>query len=96
MKRDAIAIKPNDNVATAIRNLQPGQEVTVGIGDKMRCLTLRQAIDYGHKLAIRDIACGEEIIKYAAVIGKATQDISIGEHVHVHNVESLRGRGDLC
>ncbi|MCK4789806.1 MAG: hypothetical protein KAV87_39060, partial [Desulfobacteraceae bacterium] len=29
------------------------------------------------------------------VIGKASQDIQVGHHVHVHNVESFRGRGDL-
>ena len=47
----------------------------------------------GHKLALRQIGSGEEILKYGSVIGRATQDILPGEHVHVHNVQSLRGRG---
>ena len=32
--------------------------------------------------------------KYGEVIGAATRDIRVGEHVHVHNVEGKRGRGD--
>ena len=95
MKRDAIVIRIEDNVATAIRNLETGIEAAVGIGEEVIRLKLCQSIDYGHKMALRDIAPGEEILKYAAVIGKATQTIKAGEHVHVHNVESLRGRGDL-
>jgi len=95
MKRDAIVIRVEDNVATAIRNLEAGHEAAVGIGEEVTRLKLRQSIDYGHKMALNDIARGEKILKYAAVIGQATQAIKAGEHVHVHNVESLRGRGDL-
>ena len=95
MKRDAIVIRSVDNVATAIRNLEAGYEAVVGIGEAVTRLKLRQSIDYGHKLALKDIAPGEDILKYACVIGKATHAITAGEHVHVHNVESLRGRGDL-
>jgi altronate dehydratase small subunit len=32
--------------------------------------------------------------KYAEVIGLATEKIARGQHVHVHNVEGLKGRGD--
>lgn len=46
-------------------------------------------------MAIKDIPKGGEIIKYGEIIGRATANIEPGEHVHVHNVESLRGRGDL-
>lgn len=95
MKRDAIVIRAEDNVATAIRNLEAGYEAAVGIGEKVTRLKLCQSIKYGHKMALKDIALGEEILKYASVIGKATRSIKAGEHVHVHNVESLRGRGDL-
>jgi len=37
---------------------------------------------------------GEPVIKYGEVIGRATKDIGEGTHAHVHNIESLRGRGD--
>jgi len=41
-----------------------------------------------------DIAEGSKITKYAETIGIASQPIAAGEHVHVHNVESVRARGD--
>jgi altronate dehydratase small subunit len=43
---------------------------------------------------LKDIMKGTPIIKYGETIGSATENISKGDHVHVHNVEGLRGRGD--
>ena len=45
-------------------------------------------LEDGHKYAIRDIKCGENIIKYGNPIGHATCDIKSGEHVHTHNVKT--------
>ncbi len=45
-------------------------------------------LEDGHKYAIRDIKCGEDIIKYGNPIGHATVDIKKGEHVHTHNVKT--------
>ncbi len=45
-------------------------------------------LDNGHKYALRDIKCGENIIKYGNPIGHATSDIKKGEHVHTHNVKT--------
>ena len=45
-------------------------------------------LENGHKYALRDIACGENIIKYGSAIGHATSDIRKGEHVHTHNVKT--------
>ena len=42
----------------------------------------------GHKYAIRDISCGEDIIKYGNPIGHATEDIQKGEHIHTHNMKT--------
>ena len=94
MKRDAIAIKDADNVATALRNLASCDVASVGVGDKMVSVTLVDDVEFGHKFAIREIPCGQDIIKYGEVIGRATVDIPIGAHAHVQNIESLRGRGD--
>jgi altronate dehydratase small subunit len=41
------------------------------------------------------IGKGDDVVKYGEIIGRATADIAKGEHVHVHNIESLRGRGDI-
>ena len=49
----------------------------------------------GHKVSLFRIEKGERIIKYGETIGLATAKIDTGCHVHVHNLESRRGRGDL-
>jgi altronate dehydratase small subunit len=96
MRRDAIVIKRQDNVATAIRDIEVNKTVTVGIEDETLTVRVTQPIPLGHKFALRRIPSGEDILKYGTVIGRATKDIQAGEHVHVHNVESTRARGDLA
>ena len=53
-----------------------------------------EAVPYGHKIALQDIAKGQIIVKYGEEIGMASSDIQKGEHVHIHNLESMRARGD--
>ncbi len=88
---DILVMHPADNVALAATDLAEGQVVESG----EQRITLQEAIPAGHKLALRPIADCERVIKYGQPIGRATQAIPAGAHVHVHNVESLRGRGDL-
>lgn len=64
------------------------------MGKKLE-IVLLNTIPFGHKIALREIAKGEDVVKYGEVIGRATQDIDIGEYVHIHNVESKRGRNNL-
>ena len=49
-----------------------------------------QDIPLGHKLALRDFAVGETVIKYGCEIGRTVQPIKAGEHVHVHNLKTKR------
>lgn len=90
----AILVDPKDNVATALRQLESGDNLQVGTGDNTVDITLLQAVPFGHKFALKDLGPGEPVIKYGEIIGLATEKIRNGEHVHVHNVEGLRGRGD--
>ena len=90
----AIALDKEDNVATATTGLAKGETIAVSPGNDMISKVLTQDIPYGHKFALRDIKKGEVIIKYGEVIGKATESIGKGDHVHIHNIEGLRGRGD--
>jgi altronate dehydratase small subunit len=85
-------IHQRDNVAVALVDMAALARVSVGETN----LLLRQAVPFGHKLALVDIKQGLPVIKYGEQIGLATHDIAAGEHVHVHNVESTRGRGDLA
>lgn len=91
--RQWIRQKPVDDVATALKRLQQGTEIQVENGKPP--LVLVQDIPFGHKFALRDLPARAQVHKYGQVIGRATQAIRAGEHVHVHNLESLRGRGDL-
>ncbi len=95
MAIDAIVLSEKDNVATAVQTLEAGQTASVRLGRDLQHVVLAENIPYGHKFAMRDIARGEEILKYGEVIGRATLDIPAGCHAHIQNVESLRGRGDL-
>lgn len=94
MSEKAIIIDKKDNVATALSRLEEGDSIQVGIEDYGLDIVLSQNIPFGHKFALKDIRQGEAVIKYGEVIGLATKQIRQGEHAHVHNVESLKGRGD--
>jgi altronate dehydratase small subunit len=90
----AIIIDNRDNVATALRQIEVGEQLELRIENRVLQISLIQLIAVGHKFALVDILKGEPIIKYGEIIGQATEDILTGQHVHVHNVEGLRGRGD--
>ncbi|MDX9871613.1 MAG: UxaA family hydrolase [Clostridia bacterium] len=94
MAIDAIILHPLDNVATAVQDLPAASEIKVRLNQELCSIRLREDIPYGHKLAVKDIRLGEDILKYGEVIGRATADIKKGSHAHVQNIESLRGRGD--
>src|SRR5690606_30720295 len=51
-----------------------------------------EAIEPGHKVAVRAIAAGEAVVKYAQAIGRATCAIAPGAHVHSHNLVFEAGR----
>jgi altronate dehydratase small subunit len=89
-------VEPTDNVATALRDVDAGETVTVALGPDEVTVDVRDDVRFGHKLAIEDIPDGAEITKYGTSIGNATEEIPAGTWVHVHNVESNYGRGDLA
>ncbi|MFO7821451.1 MAG: altronate dehydratase family protein [Lentisphaeria bacterium] len=72
-----IRISNKDNVVVALEALKPG-EVIDGTA-------LTEAVPAGHKVAIRFIPAGKAVIKYGFPIGRATQNIAAGKHVHTHN-----------
>ena len=91
----ALVLGDQDNVATAIDDIPEAGEYPVMFKDGIKTVNVLVAIPFGHKFAVSDIAAGGDIVKYGEVIGEATTNIKTGEHVHVHNVVSKRGRGDL-
>jgi altronate dehydratase small subunit len=93
--RLAIVMHGRDNVATAVTDIPARTNVKIEVEGRLRDIEVIQPISLGHKFAIRHIVSGEDIVKYGEVIGVATREIGVGEHVHISNVESKRGRGDL-
>lgn len=89
-------VEPEDNVATALRDIGADETLTVAVGDDERTVDMVDDVQFGHKLAIEDIANSETVTKYGVSIGNATEDIPAGTRVHIHNVESNYGRGDLA
>ena len=87
----ALTLNEEDNVATAITPLEPGESVAVPVGKEHIEVKIRDPIPFGHKFAINDIVDGGLVVKYGHDIGAATSEIKTGQHVHVHNVKTLRG-----
>ena len=69
-----VRLSPADDVVTALRPLEVGQEGAI------------QLIPRGHKMAARALRAGEPVRKYAQIIGYAAEDIAAGAHVHTHNL----------
>ena len=87
-RTQVIIINEKDNVATALKQLNAGAEVSVEFQGRLQKITLLSDISMGHKFALKDMEEGEAVIKYGEPIGQSTARIARGEHVHVHNVVS--------
>jgi (2R)-sulfolactate sulfo-lyase subunit alpha len=84
---------PSDSVAVVVvENVKAGMQLTGLILDEDRTIELpcNQDIPIGHKVALKDMAVGDTVIKYGVDIGKVVQPIRKGEHAHVHNIKTKR------
>lgn len=81
--KDWIRLNPNDNCIVALRKLP--ENYSVQLGD--RSIRVVQDIDPGHKVAVQDISAGQNVLKYGWPIGIASQPISMGTHIHDHNLK---------
>ena len=84
--------EPDDDVGVAVLDLQAGS--TVGAvtleGVPVGTVTLINAVPLGHKVAMHDVAIGQDVIEYGRVIGVAFQAVPRGSHVHTHNLRTKR------
>jgi altronate dehydratase len=79
-----IVMHSKDNCATSLVALVENESVEL-LGRKV---IIKQQIPMGHKFALNEIKKGDNIIKYGEIIGIATDDIHIGEWIHIHNIKS--------
>ncbi|MGK5047565.1 UxaA family hydrolase [Janthinobacterium sp. GB4P2] len=81
---DVLLMSAGDNCVIARTALKKGERVLIDEAP----FVLLQDIAIGHKLARTPLAVGDKVLRYGAIIGSVTQPISIGEHIHTHNLES--------
>ena len=82
---NTIQIDPRDNVIVALSPIPADTAVDVpGLGT----VTATELIPQGHKMAVRPIKAGEDVIKYGLPIGHVTVDVEPGQWLHTHNVKT--------
>ncbi len=84
MTVSAIVIHPADTVASLLRDHSKGERAILATGETAPLL---EDTGMGHKIALVAIPKGADVVKFGAVIGKATADIAQGAHVHLHNLQ---------
>jgi len=87
-------LDPRDDVATALRDLAAGTQVSLSAGPRTATIDLVDDVALGHKFALRGIAAGRRVRKYGECIGRTTRDVAAGAWVHVHNLATTATRGD--
>ena len=92
MEYSILLHEPDDDVGVAVADLKKGSEagaVTLE-GKPAGSVKLRDNVPLGHKVALRDVAAKQPVIKYGRQIGQAVQAIAKGAHVHIHNLKTMR------
>ena len=82
-----------DTVAVVVvEGVTRGTAMTGWVMDDDRTIELeaRQDIPIGHKVALRDMAVGDTVVKYGIDMGKVVAAIRKGEHAHVQNIKTKR------
>lgn len=92
MEHSILMHEAEDDVGVAIVDLKTGVEVQAATieGQRVDTVRIREDIPLGHKVAMRDLPEGKEVIKYGRPIGRATKAITKGAHTHIHNLKSIR------
>lgn len=79
-----IKINPTDNVIVAIDRISTGEKLSADNAE----FTVLDDISAGHKIALQDLATGDNIIKYGSPIGHACKDIKQGALVSEKNIKT--------
>jgi (2R)-sulfolactate sulfo-lyase subunit beta len=92
MKHGILIHETIDDVGVAVRDLQAGEEVGIVTleGQPAGAVTLTQDVPLGHKVAMRDLSAEHKLLKYGRPIGQVLQPIKKGNHVHTHNLKTMR------
>ncbi len=83
--RDTVAV-------VVVEGVKAGAALDGWIMDEDKSTTVKalQDIPIGHKVALKNMAVGDTVIKYGIDMGKVVAPIKAGEHAHVHNIKTKR------
>jgi (2R)-sulfolactate sulfo-lyase subunit alpha len=86
-----LAHREGDHVGVAVQDVEPGP-ARVRHLDSGRTLDLDvlEPVPLGHKVALRALGVGDDVIEYGVRIGRTRAAIRAGQWVHVHNIRSAR------
>ena len=59
-------------------------------GDAEATVSVNADIPIGHKVALKDLESGSDVLKYGNVIGRLVSSVKKGDHLHVHNLKTKR------
>jgi (2R)-sulfolactate sulfo-lyase subunit alpha len=92
MSHSFLIHEDSDDVGVAVMDLESSQEVTGVYIESGRSVSLksRAAVPLGHKIALRDLAEGADVIKYGVRIGRTIAEVHAGDYVHTHNLRTAR------
>jgi (2R)-sulfolactate sulfo-lyase subunit alpha len=92
MKKGILLHEATDDVGVAVMDLKTGEVIGVATleGKDVKQIKLVSDVPLGHKVAMADLPADKHVIEYGRTIGCATALIHAGEHVHIHNIKSLR------
>ena len=83
-----LKINPADSVVVCLQPKQKGETICVD----GQAITLQQDTPAGHKVLIKNVRAGENIIKYGYPIGHAREAMAAGQWVNEHNLQTnLKG-----
>lgn len=85
--KDFMKINENDNVIVVLKEMKKGEKISLENTE----IEALETIPAGHKMAVKDICEGADVIKYGFRIGTAKEDIKAGQWVHTHNIKTALG-----
>lgn len=85
-----VQLHSSDDVVICLQDMNKGEILEIpSTGKKVE---VSEDIPKGHKILVNPVKSGEDVLKFGYSIGKAKRDLTVGEWVHTHNLESgLKG-----
>ena len=89
MEINALLMDKKDNIVVCVKDVASGSEVIYSHDGELRTLTAKDNIPACHKVAIRAIEKGADVLKYGELIGRTNRAINVGELVDHQNIFSV-------